>query len=135
MSEKRSPHMGIGVISLAVIFVVLCMTVLALLSWQTARNERALAQRAGETVQAYYAADAQACHIRRALEKEPLYEVDGVEITWQGYEAAFQCPINDALTLDVTLHVENGSSTVLAWNTAAASHWQPDGRIEVWDGT
>lgn len=134
MNEERSPHFGAGIVSLFVIFASLCMAVLALLTWQTARNEASLAARAGEAAQAYYAADAQACHIRKALEQEKLNQVKSTPIEWDGNKAYFACAIDDALILKVVLNVQENKSTVLAWCTEPASEWQPDETITVWGG-
>ena len=134
MREKRSRHFGLGMPSLVVIFATLCLTVLALLSWQTARNEAVLAARDGEAARAYYAADAQARHIRRALETDRADTVRGVPVVWDGDEARFTCPVDDALVLSVALRVGDGGSEVLAWNTAPTGDWTPDTHIEVWEG-
>ena len=50
--------MGAGGISILAVFVVLCITVFAVLSLLSARADHRLSQRSAQTVEEYYAADA-----------------------------------------------------------------------------
>lgn len=54
---------GIGGISILAVFVVLCLTTLATLSFVTAQADLRLAEKTAAAQQQYYAADAQAEHI------------------------------------------------------------------------
>lgn len=63
MKEKRY-QIGPGAASLILLIVVLCMTVLGILSLISARADRRMAQRAVEMTRGYYAADEQ---VERAL--------------------------------------------------------------------
>lgn len=134
MNESRSPHIGTGIVLLVVIFSALCMSVLSLLSWQTAKNEQTLAERAGAAAQAYYSADAAAQHVRRALEEEKLDAFGEVAVSWNENEASYRCPISEVLALDVVLRVADDKSTVLRWATVSQTDWQADEKIEVWNG-
>lgn len=120
---------------LFVIFTVLCLSVLSLLSMQTARNDAALARRSGEAVQAYYAADAQASRIRVALEKSRSVNIDGIPIAWEGERAQYVCPVDDALKLEVVLRMSGTGSTVERWRTIPQVEWSAQDTIAVWDGT
>lgn len=135
MNEKRSIHTGSGVVLLFVIFTILCLSVLALLSVQTARNDATLAQRSGEAVQAYYAADAQASRIRAVLENSRIANVDGIPIAWEGERAQYVCPVNDALQLEVVLRISDTDSIVECWRTIPRGNWSAQDTIAVWDGT
>ncbi len=53
---RFSPPM-VGGSSLLIIFAVLCLTVLAMLSLSTARNNDQLSRASADSVAAYYAAD------------------------------------------------------------------------------
>ncbi len=135
MSEKRSIRSGSGLVLLFVIFTVLCLSILSLLSLQTARNDAALAQHHGEAVQAYYAADTKASHIRQELEENRATSVDGVLITWDGARASYICPIDDTLQLEVVLYMGDEGSTVERWRTLPQGDWSAQDTIAVWDGT
>lgn len=138
--SKHSPHIGLGTASLIVIFTVLCLTVFALLTLLTARNERTLAVRTAQTVQQYYEADARAAHIRRAVEQaastgELPARVDDIALEQTKGEVRFACPIGDNLRLAVTLSIApDGATEVREWQTEPAGDWQADTAIEVWDG-
>lgn len=54
--KKKSISMGIGIMSLLMIFIILCMVILAVLSYQNAQQSEALALREKETLTAYYEA-------------------------------------------------------------------------------
>ncbi len=70
MKQKRNFHFGIGTSSILMIFVVVCLTVFAVLSFSTARADQRLTEKALEETAAYYAADMRA--------EETLARVDGV---------------------------------------------------------
>ncbi len=135
MTKKRSINAGNGLVLLFVIFTVLCLSVLALLSVQTARNDALLARRYGEAVQAYYAADAQASRIRAALEQSRAATVGGIPIAWAGERAHYVCPVDGALQLEVVLHMNGTASTVEQWRTIPQGDWSAQNTIAVWDGT
>lgn len=63
MKAKTQLHMGVGTISLLMIFVVLCMVILASLSFLTAKGSLDLAIREKEEVTSYYEADASAVYL------------------------------------------------------------------------
>lgn len=149
MKERGSPHFGTGIVSLIVIFSVLCMAVLALLSWQTARNQQILAQRAGVAAQEYYTADAAAQKARALVQNGEAGNMSGVsvelegsakdnaqiDVTWNEDEATYSVPVSEVLRLEITLRVADGQSTALRWATVATTDWEADETIEVWSGT
>lgn len=57
IKKKGSFKMGVGISSLLLIFVVLCLTTFAVLSYLTANADHKLTDKTGDTVSAYYAAD------------------------------------------------------------------------------
>lgn len=63
MKQKIQFHMGVGTISLLMIFVVLCMVILSSLSFLSAKGSRDLALREKEEITAYYTADASAVQL------------------------------------------------------------------------
>ena len=56
MSKKKTFHIGTGVTSLLMIFVVLCLTTFGILSYTSANAEVALTKKNSDYVEAYYRA-------------------------------------------------------------------------------
>lgn len=70
MSEKQKFHIGTGIPSILMIFVVLCLTTFGILSYSSAQADYNLTMKNVEHVQAYYAADAKA--------QQKLAEIDRI---------------------------------------------------------
>ena len=77
-------HIGPGAASLVMIVVILCLSVLGILTWSSARADLRLSQRENEMAAGYYRADAQAQRL--------LAQLDGVLVRcaasaadWQDY--------------------------------------------------
>lgn len=70
MKQRFQIHMGVGTISLLMIFVVLCMVILSSLSFLSAKESRDLALREKEEITAYYTADAIAVWLYQQIEPQ-----------------------------------------------------------------
>ena len=57
MKNREHSGIGTGISSMVMMFVVLCLTIFALLTYMTARADYRLARRSASAVQGYYAAD------------------------------------------------------------------------------
>lgn len=131
MEHKRGaavPMVGAG--SLLTIFAVLCLTVFTLLSVTTVQANGRLAERAGQAVEDYYAADSAAHRILariRAGERP-----DGVEETDGVYR--FSCPIGQDQQLCVEAAVNGTDYTILRWQAQPVRPWQNEEQIPVWGG-
>ena len=78
-----------GAVSLVMIFVVLCMTVFAVLTLSTAVGESRLAQATAAHVQDYYEADARATAIAAQVAAAPTApEIDGIPVEYVPSEHA-----------------------------------------------
>ena len=119
----------LGGTSLMMIFAVLCLTVFAVLSLSTAKAGDRLSLGTQDAVQAYYAADNQAEQILAALRRgeypEEVRETDGV--------CDFSCPINERLSLFVSVEVDGDSYHVLRWQAAVNESMITENQ-ELWDG-
>lgn len=73
MREKQEFHIGVGVPSILMIFVVLCLTTFGVLSYSSAKADSSLTEKNGEHIKNYYAADAKAQTILSEID-EILYE-------------------------------------------------------------
>ena len=119
-----------GAASLLVIFTVLCMTIFSLLSLSSALADRRLSDAAAKSVQAYYAADAQAEELfarLRAGEMPPQVQADGTSY-------AYTCPVSEKQQLQVRLLHENNTWTVLQWQLTVTENESQDADLPVWDG-
>jgi hypothetical protein len=65
MNDNRNPHSasGIGVVTLFVVLLILCLTVFAVLTFASANADMRLSAKNSEMVEAYYAADNAATRI------------------------------------------------------------------------
>lgn len=99
--------MGVGVASMLMIFVVLCLTTFAVLSYVTANADYKLTREAAEAAEAYYAADAQSAEalaqfdeqLARCEQESEAAEEEQVraryrslvkQITMEEYQLAFE---------------------------------------------
>lgn len=127
----------VGLITLLVIFAVLCLTVLAVLSLQTARYEKTLAEKNAASTAAYYAADSAATDIANELYKargdsEALAEI--VErcggIIENGI-ITYTVTVDSARNLKVTIDANDGFA-VTGWITSPGGNWQADDGLDLW---
>ena len=124
MNKTRSP-IGVGVVTLCMVLMVLCLAVFSALTFASAQADLRLSQRNAETVSAYYQADTQAS-LRYAE-----FENSGEE------ELSEYIPVSD--TQELYLHLrrqEGGGVEVLAWQLIPARGTEPveDPDLPVWDG-
>lgn len=123
-----------GAVSLVTIFCVLCLAVFSVLTLATADRESRLSEMAAKSAEEYYQADYDATVIAAALRNgDPLPA--GVDVTWDGDTASFRLPVGDSLGLDVAISVHGGEYEILRWRTVYTGGWEPDGYLELWDGT
>lgn len=129
-----------GAVSLVMIFIVLCLTVFAVLTLSTAIGEQKLAQVTADHVQAYYEADAQATAVIASLGGPDRPEtVAGVALTYtacadNGVHARFTVPVGETQTLAVEVLIGAASCDILKWQTVYSGDWVADTSISVWDG-
>ncbi len=116
--------------SLLMIFAVLCLTIFALLSLNTAAAGARLSARSAEAVTAYYQAETKAHQILTAIRQGELPE----EVTKEGTTYRYICPISDTAELAVTVQVEKSAYKILQWQSRPAQVWEADTKIEVWGG-
>ena len=118
---------AVGGSSLLVIFVVLCLTVFALLSVSTVQTEKRLSDKAAQAVADYYRADLEAEKIfarLRAGERVPgVMETDGI--------CRYSVPVSQNQTLHAEIQKENWR--ILRWQVTARME-ESDDTLPVWDG-
>lgn len=144
MTRKQAPL--VGLLTLLVIFVVLCLSIFAALSLKTARYHLTLAQRSAQAVTDYYAADSTCTKLSNQL--YTLWQQGGSDqalaavIAPSGGTAQRQdgvlvldwtCPIDDSRTLRVEV-AAGETYTVRQWSIVSAGDWNADDSLPVWGG-
>ena len=146
---ERPVGIGTGYLSIMMIFVVLCLTMLAALSYSTASTENGYSQKSGEYTKAYYAADLAAKQTLAAVDNAAakyddytdfmllaeLDEIDGVEYTplMNGLEVRWVTPINKTQSISSMVRYSGAGYDVLEWRTVSSND-QRDKPLNVWTG-
>ena len=113
MKTKRLSPPIIGASSLLVIFAVLCLTVFALLTLSTAKDEQNLSNVSANAVSAYYKADAEAEFIFAEIRSGNIPP----SVTVEDDIYSYSCQISSNLYLNVQLRFSEGEWTILSWQT------------------
>ncbi len=84
MNKKQGAGLGIGYVSIMIIFAVICLTIFAVLSFQSAYSNSALTQKSTVYLREYYDADGRS--------QEVLAQLDGIALDTGGepdFKSAF----------------------------------------------
>ena len=153
---NKLSNLGIGYVSVMMVFAVICLTILAVLSFQTADSGSALTERNAEYTQQYYEADSKAKHTLMQLDyaaaaalesgffedtfPELISDID--EVTCSpvpgGFAVKFTTELNDRLTLCAgakffSAPAKGGSRyEITEWKTASTG--TEDNGPSLWDG-
>lgn len=138
MTRRKS--LGVGSVSLILIFCVLCLTIFSLLTLSFARSENALTQKLADSVQNYHAADMKATQAMAELEQalssgeQPAISA-GLEMNYsqtdRGLLVSFLSQIDRQRSIAVTVVYLDGSFDILRWQETENAHWSPDNTIPV----
>lgn len=143
MNKRRNAFFGIGIASIVVIFVVLCMTIFAVLSLSTANEEHRLAKKYAQSAADYWRADTECTELANLLidawhsdDMSAVYDLaaqNGAECTEAdiGLYVSYSRPVNDITDLTVTLLL-NDTVTVVSWNTTPVGVWIPEDDLPIW---
>lgn len=131
---RRRKGLGVGSVSLVLIFSVLCLTIFALLTLSTARSDAALAERAAQSAKDYYAADTEGQYVcaqlLNALQNgEKPISVRGTQITYGETCAYFSISAGDDRY--ISTEVSYGGQ-ILQWKEISGENWTPDEKINVY---
>ena len=140
---SRQKGMGIGSVSLILIFSVLCMSVFALLSLAVAKNESGLSQRFADSAADYYAADAQAqellWQIGELLESGQQPErLCNTEISYESQKGktafSYLYPIDEKRSIEVEAAWDGKALQLTRWTEVNTAQWSPQEDIDVFGG-
>lgn len=130
MKKRKMSFTSVGGSSILTIFAVLCFIIFALLSLSTAKANRVLAQKSVDAINRYYQADTQAEEILAQIRQGQVPE--GVEKDGNRY--AYSCPVDDNQQLTIEVEYRDNEVRILKWRKEYIGDWQPEDKIEVWDG-
>ena len=115
--KNSAPPVTVGISSLFAVLIILCLTVFAILARLSAEDERKLAEKAAESITAYYLAEYRANERLAQMQSEiHLYEI--------GDTMGFTEAIDQNRELRVSLLVTEDGIVRLEWAAAAAE--KPD---------
>lgn len=106
MNHKSSLKIGVGTPTILMIFVVLCMVIISVLSYQEATYRQTLANKEKDAVVAYYKADVQAQRIAKALRPSKLHDIQekyNVKIIEQEQCYCYDIEIDEKRVLSVEI--------------------------------
>ncbi len=128
---KRTDSLPVvGGSSLLVIFIVLCLTVFAMLSLSSVQADGRLCKASAEAVYAYYAADCEAESILAQLRQGIVPE--GVIVSGNRY--LYECNVSDNQKLVAEVEITDGDYRVLRWQTESTFFWDEENTLNLWDG-
>ena len=154
ISEGRG--IGVGYVTLIMLFAVICLTVLASLSYQAARANDKLNEKSVSFADGYYTADSSAKRILSELDEGAMlshetgffddsfselcgeYEKIEMRKIPEGFEVSFSEPVSSSLELSVkivffSMPSEDGRFRIEQWKTVSVDV-QEDSSLGVWDG-
>ena len=143
--KKQSSFSSIGITSLVLIFVMLCLLTFSVLSLVTARADLRLSQKIAERTSAYYDAENRANDILLSVISvfyQKLRErLDGQNgILFTGADSLeYEVLLDKEQLLSVSLEIsyetyDDGSHyRILAWNTVSTHEWESDGSLPLLD--
>lgn len=152
--QQKNAGIGVGYITVMIIFAILCLTVFAVLSFRAAGSNDALNDRAGNYLKDYYAADMSAKETLSRLDEiaeelkgsaffaesfeEEAESIESVSVKSlpNGCNVEYSVGINDRQSIFVSItFFENGEFEINEWKSITNDTFEDDPGLNVWDGT
>ncbi|WP_283607392.1 hypothetical protein [Faecalispora anaeroviscerum] len=158
--SRRQLFPGVGLSSLFMVFVVLCLTAFGILSFSAVRSDWDLTKKQMQSVQAYYVADSKAqqvlsgidAELTRLLRENPSMSeaelsqrlngtmIDDVSLSLAADSSsiAFSIPAGSVQEIQVEIQPITGPERyrVLYYHLAASNEWDgADQPLNVWQGS
>ena len=147
--NSRPAGIGTGYLSLMMIFVTLCLTALAALSFSAARNEKKFSVRSADYTAEYYSADLEAKRTLAEVDSvvsgysdymdfmliAELDEIGGIEYETlpDGLTVSWKTEINDRQNISCRVKFSAGGFEILGWCTVSAGEVE-EAPLGVWLG-
>lgn len=121
--RKEGISVGVGMSTFMMIFIVLCLTIFATLTYLQAKHNLEETNQIIEASQVYYDADYTATSIYKSLKTNYLNTEFLVEnnITKQGNEYSYVVQMSDTRELQVTIVENEGKLKIEKWQEIAKS--------------
>lgn len=147
--------LGVGYVSVMIIFAVICLTIFAVLSFSAASSSDGFNKRSGDYLQQYYTADSAAKSRLAVLDgiakdaaetgffedefETAVYEqTEGVALRriMNGFSAVWTEKINDRQELSVEVDfTSDGGCEITRWQSRTISGESSESHLGVWDGS
>lgn len=133
MKQRSRPNnagLGVGMVSILIVFVILCLTTFATLSLVSARADLRLTNRAADSLREYYAADSAAQE--QLAQLDALLEQSGAD--WQQLveDSGVLCELSDtAATLRYQVAVNERKQLLVALTLPLSDNGLPDGPLAI----
>ena len=127
--ENASPVPMTGGSFVIVVFAVLCMTIFALLSLNTALADKRLKDASLKSTEAYYEADCLAEEIFADIRLGNVPE----DVTVENGVYSFSCDVSERQRLDVEVTKDAEGWRVIKWHTVPFGDFEEKGP-DFWDG-
>ena len=147
--SARSAGIGTGYLSIMMIFVVLCLTMLAALSFSAAESEKNFSDRSAEYTADYYAADLNSKRTLAQIEAiaagysdysdfmflSELDSIDGIEYATVrgGIEISWVTEINERQNIYSKIRISDSGTEILCRQTVLGVTPE-ETPLNVWDG-
>lgn len=150
--ELKNTGIGVGYVSVMIIFAVICLTIFAVFSFRAASSDDTLNERSGKYLREYYAADIQAKEILAELDECAQYaresesfdrefmnavaDFDDVTIskTENGYSADYSVDVNDRQRISVSVEFNSSGYDIVRWQNVSSSNIESEQHANVWTG-
>lgn len=145
MSKLKNPKISIGIVSLTVIFSVLCLTIFSVLTLSTAVTELHFSQKRAAAQQSYYAAEQECAQIANTIGQ--LWETsnEAALFSYLDTQSISYTTNNDTLLLSYEKPIDSGQILavelqlgtefhITRWQIVSTQDWVPDTDLPVWDG-
>jgi len=124
--KKDKFGISIGIVSMIMVFAVLCLVVFSSLTLVTANREWKLAKEYAQSVTDYYAADTKATHFyEKVITENSLRE---------GKTMNFNIQVDDKQELDVAFTRTAKGFRITSWKLVPTQTWTTDDSMNVWSG-
>lgn len=159
-NRLNTTGLGVGYVSVMIIFAIICMTIFAVLSFSAASSTDGFNERSGEYLKQYYQADGAAKHrlavldaIARSSVESGFFEdefeaavaadttmegMDGITISrvQGGFSAGWTEKINDRQELSVSVRfAEDGEYEITRWQSRTIASEETESTLGVWTGS
>lgn len=152
--DTRKIGMGVGYVSVMLVFAVICLTIFAVLSFKAAISTDSFNDRSSEFMKQYYAADTEAKKTLSQLNDcaynaktsgffedsfaESAQNIEGVNVraVQNGISVSYTVAINDSQELYVNVVFDwNGEFRIAQWKSCNIYEDDSNSHLGVWDGT